>query len=89
MYYLFLFILCIGIIFFGGLVLRFLPFILLAFLILYVISYFKLKKRRKETQDYYENVFSDFNNTDYTNRRSKSSNPDVIDAEYTERDIEE
>lgn len=70
-----------------------LPALLPVLLVLFVFSIIRNMFVRKKQQQFFEETFSNMNqntqNTQYTNSQSQSSNPNVIDVEYTEREDEE
>ena len=76
----------------GFLVFYILPALFPFLLILFVFSMIRNIFVRKKQEKFFEETFSNMNqDTQYTHSQtqSKSSNPDVIDVEYTEREDED
>ena len=75
----------------GFLVFYILPALLPVILIIFAFSVIRNFFVQKKQQNYFEETFKNQNSNDYTytQNQSRVNNSDVIDAEYTERDIEE
>ena len=75
----------------GFLVFYVLPALLPLILIIFVLSVIRNFFVQKKQKQFFEDTFNNQSSNDYTQTQNQSrvNNSDVIDAEYTERDIEE
>lgn len=75
----------------GFLVFYILPALLPVILIIFVFSFIRNLFIKKKQQQFFEDTMNHQRQDDYTysQNQSRVNNSDVIDAEYTERDIEE
>ena len=74
----------------GSLFFAILPYLLPFFLILFLLSLYHNYKVRKQYRDYFEDQRTqNFYTQDHTQQRTRNTDLDVIDVEYSEETIDD